>query len=179
MRVAALLLALAPALGSCGSLSPEPHDLDLFLGPSVFPNIGLAAGGHQVVTRAEDGTSWAVEFQGHWQPLDDEVLHDDGYPAAGTHSQVFLGARRFADIDAHRSWSLFAGLAWFRAGEFPNFVQDPGDYMGLQVGWGLRTRIAEGVSVGPDLSIIAADQQGSGMDVTWIPQLTWTVHWSL
>jgi len=170
---------LALLLSACSAVSPQAGDLTVNGGLSVFPNIGVTMGGSQVITRNAN-RAYTVDLQGHYQPWDDELLHDDGNPSAGSVSQMELGISRRWSVDSHREWNLSAGFTWFRAGEFPNIVQDQGDYFGIYGGWGLMTTISERMSIGPGIGLIIAGRETTGLDdLHFIPRITYTLRWSL
>lgn len=172
-------ISLLLLLGACGAISPHAGDITLQGGLSAFPNFGVTAGGSQVFARSAHDV-YTVDLAGHFQPLDDEQLHNDGNPAAGTFSQLELGISRRWGVDEYRQWRLATGATWFRAGEFPNIVQEQGDYFGIYAGWGLQTRITERLSVGPSISLIIAGRETTGLDdLHFIPRITYTLRWSL
>ena len=179
MRIHLPSTIIALLASACSAISPHPGDLAINGGPSVFPNIGVTLGGSQVMSRTADRI-YTVDLQPHYQPWDDELLADDGNPAAGSVSQIELGASRRWSVDEHREWSLATGLTWFRAGEFPNIVQDQGDYFGIYGSWGLMTIISERMSIGPTIGLIIAGRETTGLDdLHFIPRITYTLRWSL
>ncbi len=136
--------------------------------------MGLTLGGEQVfAAMSEDGAEWSVTLDGTLQPWDEELFHDDGNPAAGTWSQVQLGLRRTTLSEDGRRWSWRGGAMWARAGSFPNLVQKEGDYNGGYVSYGFASPFADGWWLGPEISLILVEHEGSISEVGFFPQLVW------
>ena len=165
------LVPYALALAAC--VSSETRELSTNFGFSALPNIGATAGVSQVLRTAEDRED-SFELQATFQPWDDEDIHDDGHPSAGDFTQFQLGAKRAWPADDRRDWTARGGVVWFRAEGEPNIVQDPGDYLGVYAGLGFETHLSEGLTMGPDLTLmLVALERSSDLDV--VPQLAWRV----
>ena len=131
-------------------------------------------GGAQVVSAmSEDKPEWAVTLDGVLQPWDEELFHNDGNPAAGTWSQVQLGLRRTTLSKYGRRWSWRGGVMWSRAGAVPNLVQEAGDYNGVYASYGFASPFASGWWLGPEISLILVEHEGSVSEVGFFPQLAW------
>lgn len=164
-------LLLAPACRG----PAEGRDLALGASFSALPSIGVALGATQVFDANQERV-WAIELEATHQPWDDEDLSDDGNPHAGDWTQIQLGVKRLSNPGGRRHWTQRYGLAWFRARGEPNIVHEEGDYEALYAGFGFETEIGRRVSIGPELSLMAAHrEQGSGLVL--VPQFNWHLIW--
>jgi len=170
-------LALLLALAAC-AVPPGLRD-EAYVGgsASVLPNFGGSLEAGQVFRRTSTLTQ-AFEIQVTWQPIDDEDLADDGNPSAGDWLQFQGGLKTLWDAGDDRSWTLRYGGVWFRALGEPNIVNERGDYLGIFGGFGFETRLSEHWSMGPELSLMLATREKSGLELDLVPQLDWHLIWS-
>ena len=153
----------------------ESRDFSLGTSFSALPNIGLGLSATQVFD-ANEVRKWAFELEFTDQPWDDEDLSDDGHPTAGGWTQIQLGVKRLSNPEGPRHWTHRYGVAWFRALGAPNIIQEPGDYEALYAGIGFETDIGRSISIGPELSVMAAlPEKGTRLSV--VPQFNWHIIW--
>jgi len=165
---------LALALTSCKGMDSQ-DDLSVGTSFSALPNLGLAVAASQVFDSDETRT-WAFEIEGTHQPWDDEALAQDGNPAAGPWTQFQLGTKRVSHPSERRHSTRRYGLAWFRAGDDPNIVQDAGDYIGLYTSMGFESDFSETLSMGPEFTLMVARKEGNG-ELVFVPQVNWHISW--
>jgi hypothetical protein len=166
---AALLFAAACA-------SPRPgEDFELSIGPSLLPNIGVAASAGQAFHRSR-ASSWIFETNGVFQFLDDSDVADAGNSGAEDWYQLGGGVKVLFTPDERRHASLRAGVVWLRALGDVNLIDDPGDYFGFYVGGGFETELGRHLSTGPDLILMTVFPEGGG-NPELVPQLAWRLIW--
>ncbi|MFT5461757.1 MAG: hypothetical protein ACI8QS_000629 [Planctomycetota bacterium] len=153
-------------------LTPHQGDPWLFgVSPSFLPNLGLTG------TIAREVGVWrgggvAVEAEFTQQFIDDTSFTDSENPEAGDWSQGKLGARWAYPFDPGRWATLRTGGVWFNARGKPNIINDPGNYLGVYVEFGLEARLTENLIVGPAITAMLA-YDGVNRDEHVIPQVTW------
>jgi len=179
----ALPWLLAALVAGCRASAPSAEPAaDLGLAPSLLPNVGLALSASLPLPGTREADSrwvWRAEARFTDQFVDDKSVADNGFPEAGNWTQLDLGLRLDERLDPQGEqrtrWSLRFGLVGFDARGEPNLVEEPGHYLGAYLGAGRSTRFANGLWLGPELTLIAA----SGEDPrVFIPQLTWGLRWS-
>lgn len=168
-------LALALALLAAACRAPDPAARPtLGLAASALPNFGLAAEGTYPLARAGsfevDGALRVTQ-----QFFDDELLADDGFASAGDWTQVELAGVFRRPLDERTAWHVRFGPVWYRARGAPNIVNKPGDYWGVVLGVGFRTRLTENLFMGPELLALPGALDG---DWAITPQLVWGVSWA-
>ena len=169
----AFVCALA---ASCTSLAGDDQ-FHADLAFSALPNVGVAVSAGQVVNESPERT-WAFELEAVSQFFDDEFFIDDGNPAAGHFGEIRIGLKRSPAWHSRRRWVTRLGGVWFRANGIPNIVQNPGDYVGLYGSLGFETRLSDTLSVGPEVSLALARQEGAGGAWDLLPQFFWRATWS-
>jgi len=164
-------LPIAALLGACASpLGGE--DIDLGVGASALPGLGVTVSASQRMTSTENARI-DVEFGWTHQELDD---HPDGTDEDW--EQVQLGLLWEKDPLEAQHWIARAGVVWLRAQGDPVYLDDPGDYGGVYLGVGYRWETSPHLSTGPDFSLLLVDGEGRQCGGV-VPQLAWRLVWHL
>ncbi len=105
---------------------------------SPAPGFGVEVG--QVFARPSYAT-WSFEVEAGWQDLGESF---EGGTGSGQWGQVQGGAK--ASFLPCKRWhpTARAGLAWFRATEDTEFIDEAGDYVGVYAGLGLEYDVTAG-----------------------------------
>ena len=173
--------APAPARMPCLSAKPvdgpTPGSMYYGVGGNIIPSVGVSLHAGRVLWRTEHITG-SIEGEVIGQFIDDETFIDDGNPEADPFVQAKLGIKTRNNPDSARHLTFRSGITYFNAGDNPNIVQEPGDYVGVYVGAGFETDLTPNLTVGPELSLTVAtqiDQFDIGNGI--VPTLSWRATW--
>jgi len=172
--VTGLALLFSTLLTSCGSTG-WAKDLHGGAAFSAVPNLGVSLAAGQTFDRNSERT-WTFEFEGTFQPWDDEDLSDDGNVHSGDVTQIQMGVKRTSDPLDWRHWTQRYGAGWLRARGEPNVIQQPGDYELLYAGFGFETHLTKSITMGPELSLMIAQREKQS-SIDFIPQFNWHITW--